>query len=180
MTQKFLMISSKKRLYNWMRKILYADQRQKQNHKEENLLALHQESFPWKEGIGAILNQGNISLSEYEISKKVTYLLRRSQKVHREEDGAVHFWRIKENLQNHSHNLFIGLTVDGKHVWQQEEERTQSYLSFIAGQCCDSEQILPIYLPYWMCVQSSFYHQLWINTWRSKFEQETDNILPAC
>ena len=28
------------------------------------------------------------------------YLLRHSQKVHREEDGAVHFWRIKENLQN--------------------------------------------------------------------------------
>ena len=35
-------------------------------------------------------------------------------------------------------------------------------------------------LPCWMCVQSSFYHQLWINTWRSKFEQETDSILPAC
>ena len=30
--------------------------------------------------------------------------------------------------------------------------RTQSYWSFIAGQCCDSERILPIYLPYWMCV----------------------------
>ena len=25
-----------------------------------------------------------------------------------------------------------------------------------------------------MCVQSSFYHQLWIKTWRSKFEQKTD------
>ena len=46
-----------------------------------------------------ILNQGNI-LSEYEISKKVIHLLRHSQKVHREDDGAVHFWRIKENLQN--------------------------------------------------------------------------------
>ena len=40
------------------------------------------------------------SLSEYEVSKKVIHLLRHSQKVHREEDGAVHFWRIKENLQN--------------------------------------------------------------------------------
>ena len=28
------------------------------------------------------------------------YLLRHAQHVHREEDGAVHFWRIKENLQN--------------------------------------------------------------------------------
>ena len=48
-----------------------------------------------------ILNQGNtLSLSEYEVSKKVIHLLRHSQKVHREEDGAVHFWRMKENLQN--------------------------------------------------------------------------------
>ena len=31
-----------------------------------------------------------------------------------------------------------------------------------------------------MCVQSSFYHQLWINTWRSEFEQQTDSILSAC
>ena len=49
-------------------------------------------------------------------------------------------------------------------------------LILIAGQCCDSEQILPIHLPCWMCVQSSFYHQLWNNTWRSKFEQETEVI----
>ena len=40
------------------------------------------------------------SLSAYEISKKVSHLLRHSQQVHREENGAVHFWRIKENLQN--------------------------------------------------------------------------------
>ena len=26
------------------------------------------------------------------------------------------------------------------------------------------EQLLPAYLPYWMCVQSSLYQQLWINT----------------
>ena len=39
-------------------------------------------------------------LSEYEVSKKVIHLLRHSQQVYREEDGAVHFWRIKENLQN--------------------------------------------------------------------------------
>ena len=40
------------------------------------------------------------SLSEYEVSKKEIHLLRHSQKVHREEDGAVHFWGTKENLQN--------------------------------------------------------------------------------
>ena len=58
--------------------------------------------------------------------------------------------------------------------------RTQSYWSFIARQCCDSERMLQIHLPHWMWIQSSFYHQFWIDTWRSKFKQETDSILPAC
>ena len=49
-----------------MRKIWLDDERQKQNHKEGNVLALHQESFPLKEGMGSILNQGN-SLSAYEV-----------------------------------------------------------------------------------------------------------------
>ena len=77
-----------------MQKILHADQRQKQNHKEENLPALHRESFPLKEGIELILNQG-ITFSAYEVSKKVIHLLRHSQQVQREKDGAVHFWKNK-------------------------------------------------------------------------------------
>ena len=47
------------------------------------------------------IEPGKHSLSACEVSKKVIHLLRHSQQVHREEDGAVHFWRIKENLQNH-------------------------------------------------------------------------------
>ena len=43
---------------------------------------------------------GKHSLSAFEVSKKVIHLLRHAQHVHREEDGAVHFWRIEENLQN--------------------------------------------------------------------------------
>ena len=31
-----------------------------------------------------------------------------------------------------------------------------------------------------MCVQFAFCHQLWINTWRSKFEQDKDSVLLAC
>ena len=46
------------------------------------------------------IEPGNHSLSAYEVSKKVIHLLRHSQQVQREEDGAVHFWRIKENLQS--------------------------------------------------------------------------------
>ena len=58
-------------------------------------------TIPIGETIWTDVEPGEYSISDYEVSKKVTYLLRHSQKVHREEDGAVHFWRIKENLQNH-------------------------------------------------------------------------------
>ena len=44
------------------------------------------------------IEPGKHSLSTYEVSKKVIHLLRHSQQVHREEDGAVHFWRIVNGL----------------------------------------------------------------------------------
>ena len=45
------------------------------------------------------IEPGKHSLSAFQVSKEVTFLLRHSQKVQREEDGAVQFWRIKEHLQ---------------------------------------------------------------------------------
>ena len=44
---------------------------------------------------------GKYSFSDFEVSKEVMYLLRHSQQMHREEDGAVQFWRMKENFQKH-------------------------------------------------------------------------------
>ena len=46
------------------------------------------------------IEPGDSSLSAHEVSKKVIHLLRHSQQVQREDDGAVHFWRIKEHLQS--------------------------------------------------------------------------------
>ena len=46
------------------------------------------------------IEPGKCSFSEYEVTKKVTFLLRHSQQMHREEDGPAHFWRMKENLQS--------------------------------------------------------------------------------
>ena len=46
------------------------------------------------------IEPGKHSLSAYEVKKKVIHLLRHSQQVQQEEVGAVHFWRIKENLQS--------------------------------------------------------------------------------
>ena len=46
------------------------------------------------------IEPGNSSLKAYEVSKKVISLLRHSQTVQREEDGAVQFWRTKNYLQS--------------------------------------------------------------------------------
>ena len=46
------------------------------------------------------IEPGDSSLSAYEVSKKVIHLLRHSQQVQRENDGAVQFWKIKNYLQN--------------------------------------------------------------------------------
>ena len=59
--------------------------------------------IPIRERMWIDIEPGNyslLSLSVYEVSKKVIHLLRHSQKVQREDDGAVHFWRIKEHLQS--------------------------------------------------------------------------------
>ena len=41
---------------------------------------------------------GEYSLSDYEISMK---LIHHGKHAHREDDGAIEFWRIKDNLQKH-------------------------------------------------------------------------------
>ena len=44
---------------------------------------------------------GGYSLSDYDISKKLIHLLRHGKQVHRENDGAIEFRRIKDNLQTY-------------------------------------------------------------------------------
>ena len=46
------------------------------------------------------IEPGNHALSAFEVSKKVIHLLRHSQKVQQEDDGAVQFWKIKNYLRN--------------------------------------------------------------------------------
>ena len=42
------------------------------------------------------------NLASYDLSKKVINLLRHNQKLHREEDGAIQFYKIKFHLRDHS------------------------------------------------------------------------------
>ena len=58
-TQKFLQVYLKNKRHNWLWRILQPDQRQKQNHKEENLL-IYRASFRWTKESGLILNQENL------------------------------------------------------------------------------------------------------------------------
>ena len=46
--------------------------------------------------------------------------------------------------------------------------------------CGDWNWNIPLQLPRRMHIQSSFYYQLWIGTWRSNFEQKTNGVLLAC
>ena len=69
------------------------------------------------------IEPGESSLSAYEISKKVINLLRHSQTVQREDDGAVQFWRIKNYLRNQLPQTQYCLMIVGSHARQQEEEQ---------------------------------------------------------
>ena len=117
------------------------------------------------------IQPGDSSLSAYEISKKVINLLRHSQTVHREDDGAVQFWKIRNYLRNQFPQRQLGHTIVGRHAWQQEEEQQgdistalifqeklflselfkdiQDVISlifhFITGQCDNAAWILPTY-----------------------------------
>ena len=62
---------------------------------------------------------GGSSLSAYEISKKVINLLRQSQTVQREEDGALQFWRIKFwRIKNYLQNQFPQTTRWSDDRWK--------------------------------------------------------------
>ena len=136
---------------------------------------------------GIDIQPGKHSLSAYEISKKVFHLFRHSQQV-RERMERFISGELKNIFRVNFYKFFIGLTTCGKAYlaaggakrrfqYCTDESgtnclfpsssrtfRTQSYWSFIAGQCCNSERSLPTSSPCWVCVQSSFCHQLWITS----------------
>ena len=86
---------------NWMRKIFACRSKAKAKPQRREPVGSSPRIVPIARRNWIDIEPGKYSLSEYEVSKKVMYLLRHSQHVHREEDGAVHFWRIKENLQTY-------------------------------------------------------------------------------
>ena len=64
---------------------------------------------------------GEKSISDYEVSKKKIRFLRQGN-LPREDDGAIEFWRVKDNLQKHF--LYCHHCSDDKwkKAWQEVEE----------------------------------------------------------
>ena len=56
--------------------------------------------IPIGERIWTDVEPGEYSISDYAVSKKLIHLLRHGS-VPRDNDGAIEFWRIKDNLQKH-------------------------------------------------------------------------------
>ena len=75
--------------------LLRADQRLKQNHKDVLLPAHLQELYLPVKDLGLILSQKIIR----PVSKQLSTLLRHGN-LPREDDGAIEFWRFKNDLRN--------------------------------------------------------------------------------
>ena len=56
--------------------------------------------MPIGERIWTDVEPGEHSISDYAVSKKLIHILRHGR-LHRENDGAIEFWRIKDDLQKH-------------------------------------------------------------------------------
>ena len=66
------------------------------NNNEQETVA----TIPIGERTWTDVEPGKPSLSDYPVSKKLIYLLRHGSPP-RDNDGAIEFWRIKDNLQKH-------------------------------------------------------------------------------
>ena len=84
-----------------MRRILHADQKANAKPQRRGPAGSFPRTVPFEKRTWTDVEPGKYLFSDYEVSKKVMYLLRHSQHVHREDDGAVQFWRIKEILQKY-------------------------------------------------------------------------------
>ena len=58
-------------------------------------------TFPLRERKWIEIEPSKQDLESYDLSKKVINLLRHNQKLHREEDGAIQFYKIKFHLRDH-------------------------------------------------------------------------------
>ena len=124
-----------------MRKILHADQRLKQNHKEENLPALPQEQFLLGRELGLMFNQGNIHSPIMKYRRKWCIFFVIHNMCIEKKMEPFNSGELKKIFRNISCIALVGLIASGKHAWQEEEEsRTDfSTVLILLEQLCISE-----------------------------------------
>ena len=173
--------------FRWKRMylLLRADQRLKQNHKDALLPAHLQELYPlaWTD-----IEPETFLPIDYPVSKQLSTLLRHGN-LPREEDGAIEFWRLKDDLRNkfeHSQDWFDEEWKNTKAGGGGNKKRFQYctdpsgqeifYLralqghsgrnlnwSFITGQCINSEGFLRVH--FITSDVQSIYIPSWIQDW---------------
>ena len=151
------------------------------------------------------IEPGKYSFSDYEVSKKVTFLLRHSQQMHREEDGAVPFWRMKENLQTQFPQSIhwsdarwkacLAAGGGAKRRFQYCTDDLGTIVDFRALQGHSGRNLIDPSLQDNVVIPSNFFQYIYhigcafnlhsiinsgLKLGGQKFEQETDSILPAC
>ena len=123
----------------------------------------------------------------YPVAKRKNTLLRQWE-LPREEDGAIEFWRLEDDLQKNLSTLNIGLMMYGRARWQEPEARRKYFNSVLICQdkkfftselfkvihdaiplilhcrtMCYSEQFLRV------CSLCTLHHKFRINSGRPKF-----------
>ena len=139
----------------------------------------------------------------YPVAKRINTLLRHGELL-REEDGAIEFWRLKDDLRNKfeysqywSDDAWKSKMAGGRATRKDFNivliRQDKNILTFralqghsgrnpidptFAGQCVDSEQFLRVHLSYWMCSQFTLHHKFRINSGRTNSgRDQTDGIL---
>ena len=131
-----------------------------------------QSIIPMSERKWIDIEPGESSFSAYEISKKVINLLRHSQTVQREDDGAVQFWKIKNFLQNQ----FPQIIYWSDDRWKAclaaggEAKRRYQYCTDVSGSILDlralqeghsGRNLIDLSLQDNVIIQSGFFQQVY-------------------
>ena len=186
--------SRKNSCWKRMYLLLQADQRLKQNHENLLLPAHVQELYLSVKDLGLILSQKKIIRSRLPpVLKQLSTLLRHGD-LPREEDGAIEFWRLKDNLRNefvHSQHWsmardgginFFNIVVirqDRKFFFSKLFKVIQDAISLILHYMTmyQFRTISSSTLLHRMCNQFTLHYEFWIDTGRTNFEQKTHGIL---
>ena len=74
----------------------------------------------------------------FQCRRKLIQLLRHGS-LPRDNDGAIEFWRIKDDLQTYSCIVIIGLTKSGRTAWQEEDTKDINIVLILQEQFWTSE-----------------------------------------